>query len=212
DVGYVIASLLRIPVSLIICLGTIFLIIVYWISLKTKFSVNGDRKSITQMAKEINWDIILFMLCIFIVVKGLEPAGVVDALSSLLLSSSALPSVLGIFIPSMIITIGASFMNNWPMTILGLFSIEKLVELVGLNGPILTGLIFSNVIGNNLGPHFFPLGSLAILMWLDCMRRRGVKISLREYLKVGAVLSIVEVGVASSILWIQINLGFTLGL
>jgi arsenical pump membrane protein len=106
----------------------------------------------------------------------------------------------------MVVTVGASFMNNWPMTILGLLSIKQLA----LTGTPLTRLIFSNVIGNNLGPHFFPLGSLAILMWMETMRRKGVNISLKEYLKVGAVLSIVEVAVASTVLWAELSMGFHL--
>ena len=212
DVGYLFASLVRIPVSLIICSGTVFLIIVYWFAQKISPSAGDEKRGLKRLAKEINWDIILFMLSIFIVVQGLETAGVVEFLASAFIGASALPSVLSIFIPSTIVTIGASFMNNWPMTILGIFSIEKAVALAGISAPTFTGLIFSNVIGNNLGPHFFPLGSLAILMWLECMRRKGVNISLKDYLKVGAVLSIAEVAVASLVLWAELSLGFTLGL
>ena len=175
------------------------------------YPVGNKFKGLTQLAKEINWDIILFMLCIFLVVQGLESAGVVEFLASTFIIVSDLPSMLSIFIPSIVVTIGASFMNNWPMTILGLLSIEQVVA-AGINETAVTGLIFSNVIGNNLGPHFFPLGSLAILMWIDCMRRRGIQISIKEYLKVGAVLSIIEVAVASLVLWIELSLGFTLGL
>jgi arsenical pump membrane protein len=111
----------------------------------------------------------------------------------------------------MVVTVGASFMNNWPMTILGLMSIHNIAAVSTLSGPAFTGLVFSNVIGNNLGPHFFPLGSLAILMWLEVMKRKGVNISLWSYLKVGAVLSIVEVVIASLVLWFEIAvLGFKL--
>ena len=92
------------------------------------------------------------------------------------------------------------------MTILGMLSIQH----VTVTGTALTGLIFSNVIGNNLGPHFFPLGSLAILIWLETMRRKGVNISLKEYLKVGAVLSIVQVAIASAVLWAELAAGFKL--
>ncbi|HSV49988.1 MAG TPA: ArsB/NhaD family transporter, partial [Candidatus Acidoferrales bacterium] len=61
--------------------------------------------------------------------------------------------------------------------------------------------------------HFFPLGSLAILMWLETMKRKGVKISLKSYLKVGAALSIVEVIVASVVLWVEITyFGLTLSI
>jgi arsenical pump membrane protein len=69
-----------------------------------------------------------------------------------------------------------------------------------------TSLIFSNIIGNNLGPHFFPLGSLAILMWLGTMKRKGLEIRVRDYLKVGSILSLAEVATASIILWLELSL------
>jgi arsenical pump membrane protein len=210
DIGYVFASLEGIPVSFIICSGAIFLFLVYWRQLRERKSLEGEKKGLKQIAREINWDIILFMFSIFVVVQGLKNGGFVGLLASALVSSSLLPSVLGVFVPSLIITIGASFMNNWPMTILGLLSIRQAIEMGGLSGQALTGLIFSNVIGNNLGPHFFPLGSLAILMWMECLRRKGVSISLKEYLKVGAALSILEVAVASLCLWVELSLGLSL--
>lgn len=212
DVGYVLTSLYRFPVSLVICSGAVFLVCVYWFNLRSVVSVSGERKGLRYLAGEINWDIILFMLSIFLVVRGLANAGVVELLASTLVSASKLPSFLGVFAPSMVVTVGASFINNWPMTILGLLSIEHAAASVSLGGSAFTGLVFSNVVGNNLGPHFFPLGSLAILMWLECMRRKGVDISLKEYLKVGAVLSVAEVAIASLILWIELSVGLTLSL
>ena len=207
DVGYVLTSLNRFPVSLVICSGTLFLVAVYWFALKQNGSVNGEKKGLWGLARDINWDIVLFMLSIFIVVQGLEAADVTNLLASALTSTSKLPSVLGVFAPSMVVTVGASFMNNWPMTILGLLSIHQ----AAVTGPTLTNLVFSNIIGNNLGPHFFPLGSLAIVMWLEIMRRKGVTISLKEYLKVGATLSIAQVAIASTVLWMELTMfGFKL--
>jgi arsenical pump membrane protein len=206
DVGYLLTSLNRFPVSIVICSGALFLIMVYWFTLKHDGSVNGEKKGLIGLAKDINWDIVLFMLAIFIVVLGLKTVGVTNLLASALVTTSKLPSFLGVFGPSMVITVGASFMNNWPMTILGMLSINQ----AGVTGPALTNLIFSNVIGNNLGPHFFPLGSLAILIWLETMRRKGVNISLKEYLKVGAALSIAQVAIASLVLWAELSLGMQL--
>ncbi len=207
DVGYVLTSLNRFPVSLVICSGTVFLVVVYWAALKSNGSVNGEKKGLLGLARDINWDILLFMFSIFIVVQGLETAGVTNLLASALTATSKFPSVLGVFAPSMVVTVGASFMNNWPMTILGLLSIHQ----AALTGPALTNLVFSNIIGNNLGPHFFPLGSLAILMWLEIMQRRGVDISLKEYLKVGATLSVAQVAIAAAVLWAELSLlGFKL--
>ncbi|MEM2108026.1 MAG: ArsB/NhaD family transporter [Candidatus Bathyarchaeia archaeon] len=213
DIGYVLASWSRIPVSIVICSGALFLMAVYWLSLRGKVSFSGERKGLITLAKEINWDIVLFMLSIFLVVQGLRNAGVTELLASTLMATSAFPSVLGVLTPSLVVTVGASFMNNWPMTILGLMAIRQAAATAGLTRQALTGLIFSNIIGNNLGPHFFPLGSLAILMWLETMKRKGVKISLKDYLKVGSVLSIVEVAVASLVMWIELgSFGFSLSL
>ncbi len=207
DIGYVLTSLNRFPVSLVICLGAVFLVAVYWSTVKQNSSVKGEKKGLAGLARDINWDIVLFMLSIFIVVQGLESAGVTNLLATALVSTSKLPSALGVFGPSIIVTVGASFMNNWPMTILGLLSIHQ----TAVTGPTLTNLVFSNIIGNNLGPHFFPLGSLAILMWLEIMRCKGVSISLKEYLKVGATLSIAQVAIAATVLWAELTLfGFKL--
>jgi arsenical pump membrane protein len=207
DIGYVLTSLNRFPVSLVICSGAVFLVAIYWFALKSNGSVNGEKKGLVGLARDINWDIVLFMLSIFIVVQGLETAGVTNVLASALIATSKLPSALGVFGPSMVVTVGASFMNNWPMTILGLLSIHQ----AAVTGPALTNLVFSNIIGNNLGPHFFPLGSLAIVMWLEIMRRKGVSISLKEYLKVGATLSIAQVAIASAVLWMELTMfGFKL--
>jgi len=204
DIGYVTASLYRIPVSLVICSGAIFLLIVYCINLNIGVA-DSKRKGLKGLASEINWDIVLFMLSIFLVVQGLTNAGIADLLASLLVEANSMPSIFGIITPSLIVTFGASLMNNWPMTILGLMSIQQITDTIVLSNQMFTGLVFSNIIGNNLGPHFFPLGSLAILMWLEVMKRKGVNISLKSYLKVGAVLSIVEVVVASVVLWVEIN-------
>ncbi|MGB9958917.1 MAG: ArsB/NhaD family transporter [Candidatus Bathyarchaeales archaeon] len=204
DVGYVLASLYRVPVSIVICSGSLFLFAVYQLTLK-KSTFKEERKGMVSLAKEINWDIVLFMVSIFLVVQGLRHTGAVDFFAYLFVKTLALPSFLSVLVPSLIVTFGASIMNNWPMTILGLLSIKHAASIANLNAQHLTSLIFSNVIGNNLGPHFFPLGSLAILMWLETMRRKGVKIRLVDYLKVGSVLSLIEVTVASFILWLEIS-------
>jgi len=213
DIGYVAASLSRFPVSLVVCAGALFLLAVYRLTLNRPTCFKEERKGLKDLAREINWDIVIFMISIFLVVQGLQHSGLTDFLADALAKTVALPSVFSVLLPSLIVTVGASFMNNWPMTILGLFSIKQAAATAGIGAQALTSLVFSNVIGNNLGPHFFPLGSLAILMWLETMRRKGVTISLKDYLKVGAVLSIVEVVIASTVLWLELSLfGFRLNI
>jgi arsenical pump membrane protein len=153
--------------------------------------------------RKVNWDILFFMIAIFLVVQGLSHAGAIEFFSNLFVSALALPSVFSVLAVSFIVTISASGMNNWPMTMMGLLSIKEAAVTHGLSPEANTTLIFSNIIGNNLGPHFFPLGSLAILMWLGTMKRKGLTIGLKDYLRVGSVLSVLQVTVAAVVLWLE---------
>jgi arsenical pump membrane protein len=205
DAGYVIASFNRIPVSIVICAGGFFLLALYGISYRKHNPSNTEEKrGVLHVLRKVNWDILIFMIAIFLVVQGLRNAGAVTFYATLFVNALALPSVLSVLVPSLIVTVSASAMNNWPMTMLGLLSIQEAIVVNGLSAHASTSLIFANIIGNNLGPHFFPLGSLAILMWLGTMRRKGLTIRLIDYLKVGSILSIVEVATASLILWLEL--------
>lgn len=212
DVGYVYASLHGIPVSMVIFSGAIFLLAYYavtrrilFMTPKAKIFMREEVKGVINIFMEVNWDILIFMVGIFLVVQGLRHVGVEELFAYLLLWGSNLPFILSTIIPSFIVTIGASFMNNWPMTMIGLISIEEALHQCNPSQKLYYNLIFSNVIGNNLGPHFFPFGSLAILMWLEIVRRNGINVRLRDYLKVGGILSIIEVVSASIILWFELN-------
>ncbi len=212
DVGYVIASLNRVPVSFVILTGAMSLFILYCMRYLSAIR-NGDRSdaSPVRIVQRVNWDILVFMIAIYLVVYGLHHTGVSTALSALLYETCLLPSVLSAIIPSLVVTVGASAINNWPMTMLSVMSIENTISAFTLGEHSITILVFANIIGNNLGPHFFPFGSLAILMWLDITRRGGLTITLREYLRIGSVLSIIETLTASVVLWIEVMVfGMTL--
>jgi arsenical pump membrane protein len=215
DVGYVVASFNGIPVSFIICSGAFFLLGLYATTYRRRAVFKEERIGTLQVLRKVNWDILFFMIGIFLVVQGLTHAGAVDLFQTLFTGALALPSFLSVMALSFTVTIGASAINNWPMTFLGLLSVKDTIITHSLSPQAGTTLIFANIIGNNLGPHFFPLGSLAILMWLGTMKRKGLTVSFKDYLKVGTILSIFEVAAASIMLWIEqtyLHLALTIAL
>jgi arsenical pump membrane protein len=205
DVGYVVASFNGIPVSFVICSGAFFLLALYAATYKRTAVFKEERIGTLQVLRKVNWDILFFMVGIFLVVQGLRHAGAIDLFQTLFTDALALPSFLSVMALSFTVTIGASAINNWPMTFLGLLSVKETIITHSLSPQTGTALIFANIIGNNLGPHFFPLGSLAILMWLGTMKRKGLTVSFKDYLKVGTILSIFEVAAASIVLWVELT-------
>jgi arsenical pump membrane protein len=205
DVGYILASLKRIRVSFVICSGASLLLLFYVISSRRGTIPEGERQGVTDILRRVNWDILVFMIGMFLVVQGLNKAGAINLYASLFAEGVELPYQFSALAPSLMVTGSSGVMNNWPMIFLGILSIRRAVVTYGLDPLAYTTLIFGNIIGNILGPLLFPLGSLAMLLWMSLIKRRGMKIGLIDYVKIGSILSISEVVVASILLWFEQN-------
>lgn len=58
------------------------------------------------------------------------------------------------------------------------------------------------IAGVDLGPNFFTSGSLATILWLAVLRRYGLRMSRGEYLRLGAVVVPVTLGITVLWLWV----------
>ena len=79
--------------------------------------------------------------------------------------------------------LGSNIINNVPMTVLSLGAVEPLVA----DGTLSVAVVYATVVGAGIGPNLTTVGSLATLIWLSISHGKGLDITARDYLKVGAI-------------------------
>ncbi len=183
-----------IPVSAIAAMGAAALLVV---------AGRSHVISTKKVIREAPWSIVIFSLGMYLVVYGLRNAGLTDYIAGLLnnLADKGLWSAaIGTgFLTAFL----SSIMNNMPTVLVGALSIESSQA----TGVIKEAMIYANVIGSDLGPKITPIGSLATLLWLHVLSRKGMTITWAYYFRVGIVLTVPVLLVTLTALALRLTLG-----
>ncbi len=138
----------------------------------------------------------------YLVVYGLRNAGLTGEVASLL-NLFAQGGVWGAaFGTGFLAALLSSVMNNLPAVLVGALSIDASQA----TGAVKEAMVYANVIGSDLGPKITPIGSLATLLWLHVLARKGIKIGWGYYFKVGVVLTVPVLSVALAALALRLTL------
>jgi arsenical pump membrane protein len=168
---------LGVPVSAVAALGALILLAV---------AARGHIISTRKVLREAPWQIVVFSLGMYLVVYGLRNAGLTDHLAGLLnvfAGYGVWGAALGTGFMAAFLS---SIMNNMPTVLVGALSIDA----SSATGAVKEAMIYANVIGCDLGPKITPIGSLATLLWLHVLARKGTTITWGYYFKIGIVLTV----------------------
>ena len=170
-VGYFIGDIYGVPVSVFaLGGGVIFLLIAaYFKSAKVWLTL-----------KTAPWQVVWFSIGLYIVVYGLKNAGLTDELAKILQTLNQNGDVIAVIGTGYVSAVLSALMNNMP-TIMVMDIATK-----GIDNDLLA---YANIIGANLGPKMTPFGSLATLLWLHVLEKKGVKIGFWEYSKFGLLVT-----------------------
>ncbi len=131
---------------------------------------------ILKSIKKEPYELIPFVLSMFVIVLALKNGGVTDFLSDVLITKK----------PNDAITFGvlsalsSNLFNNIPMSVL----FEKIV-----NGNSI-GALYGTVIGSNVGAFISPVGALAGIMWSKILSRYGEHLSFVKFTLYGTAIAI----------------------
>jgi arsenical pump membrane protein len=168
---------LGIPISAIsaVCAAMLFAV-----------AARGHVISTRRVLREAPWQVVIFSLGMYLVVYGMKNAGLTTYMT-MALNRMAEFGIWGAALGTGLLTaLLSSAMNNMPTVLLGALSIQA----SDATGVVREAMIYANVIGSDLGPKITPIGSLATLLWLHVLERKGIRITWGYYFKVGVVLTL----------------------
>ena len=189
-VAFVTGSTFQIPLSLVALGGSVLLLIGGWRTGPLKWK---------RLRGEISWALFIFISGMFVVIRGIENLGLTKTFASGLMLLAGTNPMRSSLVVAISTALGANLINNVPMAIVA----TSTLHAIGVSGQVRAGLIYAGILGSDLGPNLTTVGSLATMLWLLILRRKGLDVSSVEYFKIGILVVPVMVAVGA----ILISLG-----
>jgi arsenical pump membrane protein len=168
---YFLGDAYDLPISIFALGGAIIFLIIATISKAVKP---------IHIIKEAPWQVVWFSIGLYIVVYGLKNAGLTDYLALVLKDLALQGDTIAIIGTGFIAAFLSAIMNNMPTV---------MIMDIALHDIPNQALAYANIIGCNLGPKMTPFGSLATLLWLHVLAKKGEKIGFWEYSKFGLIVT-----------------------
>lgn len=169
--AYFIGDAFNLPISIFALGGAIVFLTIATLSKAVKP---------TEIIKDAPWQVVWFSIGLYIVVYGLKNAGLTDYLAQVLHYLSLQSNTVAVVSTGFIAAFLSAIMNNMPTIMIMDIALSEIGN---------EAMIYANIVGCNLGPKMTPFGSLATLLWLHVLAKKGVKISFLQYSKFGLLIT-----------------------
>ena len=150
-----------------------------------------NRTIVSESLKRSPWQLVPFVLSMFIIVQSLDQSGITKLVGESLGSTQP---VLKFGISSFL---ASNAINNIPMSVLFCSFLETFPQTA-------LPATYATIIGSNIGAFLTPIGALAGIMWSNILKKQEVKFSFASFVKYGALISLPALFAALAGLWLTL--------
>jgi arsenical pump membrane protein len=138
------------------------------------------RSSPWRFLREVSWGVIPLVAGLFVLVQALDRSGTILALSDYLKAETQRSAMLTAAGSGVMVGVVSNLINNLPAGLIAGMAVQAANVPPDVSSAVLIGV--------DLGPNLSVTGSLATILWLTALRRDGVHVKARDFLKLGLVV------------------------
>ena len=137
----------------------------------------------------IDYQTLLLLASLFVIIGGINEAGVINKISEFFTSVSSNVFVLYTLIVFVSVIISA-FIDNIPYVATMLSVVSLMATNLGINPTV---LYYGLIIGATLGGNITPVGASANIASIGILNKNGYNVSLKEYISFSIPITIIAV-------------------
>lgn len=161
------------------------------------------RPKLEAILKEIPWDVLLFFVALFVIVGGLQAAGVLSELGRLLSGFAGKGAILPAVVVLWVSAVASGVISSVPFTI----AMLPVIQGLGAMGIDTVPLWWALALGAGFGANLTPIGGAANVVVMSMSDRTGERITFAKWARSGMAVSLLTCAIGSVALALSISWG-----
>lgn len=160
----------------------------------------GGKQALSAL-REIDFQTLLLLASLFVIISGVERAGILEELARLIksLGGGNLFAVYTIIVTASVLL--SAFIDNIPYVATMLPVIKSIAVAMGMTGVPYV-LYFGLLTGATLGGNITPVGASANIAAIGILRKEGYEVKNRQFFRIGLPFTLVAVLVGYVYIWL----------
>lgn len=147
-------------------------------------------KSIIPNLKEIDYETVLLLASLFVIIGGIKEVGAIDKISELFTSIGSDNKIIMYTLIVFVSVIISAFIDNIPYVATMLPVVASISITTGINP---TMLYYGLIIGSTLGGNITPIGASANITAIGILSKNGYNVTNKEYFKYSIPISLAAI-------------------
>ena len=161
--------------------------------------IDKNADALKNVLKDLDKDTLLLLIGIFVIIAGIDAAGVIDALAGLIVKFSGDSPFLLYTIIVFASVIISAFIDNSPYVATMLSVVASIAAQMNVDPTV---FYFGLLTGATLGGNLTPIGASANITAIGILRKNGEEVKTSDFLKLGVPFTLAAVLTGYAFTWL----------